>query len=211
MATICLFQGHLKQADGVSGTTRASPQLAGPDRHQRSSAPAFGGDFCTEAVVAGAPQRCQPWSNPMPKSPGFMQGLNLNFGKENAERKASLIAGLVLNPSLLSRAVLAGGICGHGERRSLLHSPARWPCARWGGFQTPQIPAACLRRELGGHGCQRWSSSCCLDGMLHPKTHGPHARGVRPSAWGWLGASPSPPRPAPHSVGPRHGSPAGAC
>lgn len=53
----------------------------------------------------------------MPKSPGFMQGLNLNLGKEKEERKASLIAALALNPSLLSRATLAGGICGHGEQR----------------------------------------------------------------------------------------------
>lgn len=53
----------------------------------------------------------------MPKSSGFMQGLNLNLGKENEERKASLIAGLMLNPLLLSRAALAGGIFCHGEQR----------------------------------------------------------------------------------------------
>lgn len=52
----------------------------------------------------------------MPKLSGFMQGLNLNLGKEK-ERKASLIAGLALNPLLLSRAVLACRICAHGERR----------------------------------------------------------------------------------------------
>lgn len=67
-------------------------------------------------MAAGAPRQCQPWSNLMPKLSGFMQGLNLNLGKEK-ERKASLIAGLALNPLLLSRAVLACRICAHGERR----------------------------------------------------------------------------------------------
>lgn len=49
--------------------------------------PSFWGNFCHETAAAGAPQHCQPQSNLMPKSSGFMQGLNLNLGKE--ERKAS--------------------------------------------------------------------------------------------------------------------------
>lgn len=50
------------------------------------------GEFCRAAAVAGAPQRCQPRGNPMPESPGFTQGLNLNLG-EKQERKVSLRAG----------------------------------------------------------------------------------------------------------------------
>lgn len=90
--------------------------------------PSFWGNFCHETAAAGAPQCCQSQSNPMPTSSGFMQGLKLNLGKE--ERKASRRAGLALNPSLLSWAGLAGGICAHRDCRGPAMGSAHW----WGSL-----------------------------------------------------------------------------
>lgn len=91
----------------------------------------------------------------MPKSSGFMQGLNLNLGTEK-ERKASLIAGLALNPSLLSRAVLAGGICGHRAWRRPAVGSTGWRGGLGqeskGGISNPQIPTGRLCREPVGCG-----------------------------------------------------------
>lgn len=43
-----------------------------------------------------------------------------------------MVVGVVLNPLLPSRAVLAGGICAHGEGRRPAcgqHLPSQYPCA----------------------------------------------------------------------------------
>lgn len=98
----------------------------------------------------------------MPKLSGFMQGLNLNLGKEKEERKVSLIAGLALNPS--------GG--GDLPWAALTSTMALCKRARRGGISNPQIPTARLRRELVGSGCQRRSSPCRLAGLWPPKTLG---------------------------------------
>lgn len=110
------------QASGWGGTRVSAacpPQLL-----LVQPSPSFWGNFCCETAAAGAPQHCQPRSNPMPKSSGFMQGLNLNLGKE--ERKASRKAGLALNPSLLSWAGLAGGICAHRDCKGPAMGSAHW-------------------------------------------------------------------------------------
>lgn len=148
-------------SQGAQHGTRVSA-ASRPSRLPAGLSPGFRGGFCSEAAVAGAPWRCQPWSNPMPKLSGFMQGLNLNLGKEKEERKVSLIAGLALNPS--------GG--GDLPQAALTGTMALCKRARWGGISNPQIPTAPLRRELVGSGCQRRSSPCRLAGLWPPKTLG---------------------------------------
>lgn len=150
--------------------------------------PRLPGDFCSEAAVAGAPRHCQPRSNPMPKSSGFIQRLNLNLGKEKEERRASLITRLLLNPLLLSGAVLAGGICGHGEQRG----PALGTvvlCKRvCVGFQIPDS----LQPGFAGAGGMEelpmlpgllaapQNLGCCLVPMNHPMAP---RQGDQSSAW----------------------------
>lgn len=153
----------------------------------------------------------------MPKLSGFMQGLNLNLGKER-ERKASLIAGLALNPSLLSRAVLAGRICAHGERRR----PAVGGTSQRGGFVQDSVCGDFkspnpYNLALQGAGGMQLPGEELLDGTLHPKTLG-CCLGSATTLWSPCeggsssqpGAGQEHPR-APLVPGSQQGSPADAC
>lgn len=168
-----------------------------PCRLPAELSPGFRGDFCSKAAVAGAPWRCQPWSNPMPKLSGFMQGLNLNLGKEKEERKASLIAGLALNPSGggdLLWAALSGAMAlckrarsGGGEFQIPKSLQPGFAGSRWDAAASGGAPRAVW---LACGPPKPWAAAW----VLQPP-YSPRAKGVRRSAWGWPGASPSPPRP----------------
>lgn len=181
------LSGGPKASSGAPGMAAGSVQPAGPNCCSGAQ-PRLPGDFCSEAAVAGAPRHCQPRSNLMPKSSGFIQRLNLNLGKEKEERRASLIARLLLNPLLLSRAVLAGGICGHGEQRG----PALGTvvlCKRvCVGFQ---IPDSLQPGFAGAGGMEEFpmlpgllaapqNLGCCLVPMNHPMVP---RQGDQSSAW----------------------------
>lgn len=103
----------------------------------------------------------------MPKSSGFMQGLNLNLGKE--ERKASRRTGLALNPSLLGSPGLAGDICAHRDCRG----PAMGSGHRCGGLMQESV---CMWHfqtlnpflyEKGGQALAQMAVSPSLALLLH--------------------------------------------
>lgn len=153
----------------------------------------------------------------MPKLSGFMQGLNLNLGKEK-ERKASLIAGLALNPSLLSRAVLACRNCAHGERRR----PAVGGTGQRGGFvqdsvcvdfksSNPYNPALQGASGMQLPGRSSWMARCtpkpwAAAWVLQPP-YGPHVRGGPALSLGLARSIPEPP-PCPADSGAARRTPA---
>lgn len=56
-----------------------------------------------------------------------------------------MVAGVVLNPLLPSRAVLAGGICAHGEEKRPAyeqHLPSQYPCASGLSPYSPALQGA---------------------------------------------------------------------
>ncbi|XP_041273422.1 uncharacterized protein LOC121342807 [Onychostruthus taczanowskii] len=165
----CVFSGDTpSQWWGGWGDTRVSAACP-PQVLLVQSSPSFWGNFCHE-TAAGAPQRCQSQSNLMPTSSGFMQGLNLNLGKE--ERKASRRAGLALNPSLLSWAGLAGGICTQRDCRGPAVGSAHWcgglvqeGVSVW-DFQTPKSLSSCSGT---GTDCQG-SAGVAIPGPAPPRS-----------------------------------------